>query len=202
MARLPVVWKSIESVGRLGVIARSVPRHCAILILRHPCGYVSSVLRGEAEQKFTDHEPASDDYGVFAALLETRHARARGLSLAALAALHPVERLAWRWALFNEQALDDIAGVPGCMHVRYEDVCADPLGQARELLAFAGLPWHAQTDDFVRKSISRDSGTYYSVFRDPVRAATSWRERLPADDARRVFDVLATSRLADMYPVE
>jgi hypothetical protein len=32
------VWKSIESVGRLGVLCRILPESRAVLILRHPCG--------------------------------------------------------------------------------------------------------------------------------------------------------------------
>ena len=43
-----LVWKSIESLGRLGVIARLLPDCHAVHILRHPCGYVSSILRGES----------------------------------------------------------------------------------------------------------------------------------------------------------
>ncbi len=49
--QLVLVWKSIESVGRLGVLCRSIPACRAVLILRHPCGYAASVLRGESKQK-------------------------------------------------------------------------------------------------------------------------------------------------------
>lgn len=196
---LHVIWKSIESVGRLGVIVRSVPACRAILILRHPCGCIASVLRGEAERKFTDPEPSSDDYGIFEFLLCTPQARARGLSLELLKAMDPVERLAWRWVLFNEKALEDIGGIARCVSVRYEDVCADPMVKTRELFDFAGLAWHPQTESFVRESTSRNSDNYYSIFKDPISAATSWRAQLPAATVRRVRQVLRQSRLAEVY---
>jgi hypothetical protein len=47
------VWKSIESVGRLGVVCSSLPARRAVLIMRHPCGYAASVPRGETKGKFT-----------------------------------------------------------------------------------------------------------------------------------------------------
>jgi hypothetical protein len=157
------------------------------------------VVRGEATGKFTAREPTSDDWAVLELLVATPRARARGLTLEALRALHPVERLAWRWVLFNETALQDIEGVEGCTVVRYEDVCADPETRARGLLAFAGLPWHPQTRAFVAESTSRNSDAYYALFKDPVRAATSWREQLSRDDVDRIVGVLRQSRLAELY---
>jgi hypothetical protein len=196
-----LVWKSIESVGRLGLIARSFPRSRAILILRHPCAYVASILRGEAERRFpgAGAERASEDYGVFEMLLSTPQAAARGLTLDALRRMDAIDRLAWRWVLFNEKGVDDVEGLPSCRVVRYEDVCADPVGRAREMLEHAGLDWHPQTEAFVRTSVSRDSRRYYSVFRDPVRAATAWKTELPERTARRVMDVLVQSRLKTFY---
>lgn len=198
--RLFVVWKSIESIGRLGVIARLVPERRAVVILRHPCGFVSSILRGEAMGKFTAAESAAEDYGILEALLSTPSARARGLSLERLKRLHPVERLAWRWVLFNETALAQIDGVAGCTYVRYEDLCAQPERRARELMEFAGLDWQAQTQAFVTESTSRSSSAYYSIFKDPVRAATSWQDQLAREHVDRIHAVVQDSRLAELYP--
>jgi len=82
--QIRVVWKSIESLGRLGIIARVSEPCVAIQILRHPCGYVASVLRGEARKSFESVEQSSEDYGVFEILCETPQARAYGLSLRTL----------------------------------------------------------------------------------------------------------------------
>ena len=198
--QVPVVWKSIESVGRLGVIVRAVGNCRAILILRHPCGYVASVMRGEQQQQFSAKTASSEDYGVLKMLLETKQAQRRGLDLQALKGMRPEERLAWRWLLFIEKALEDTQGLDGCMSVRYEDVCADPQGMARQMFDFARLKWNSQTEAFVRQSVGRERSGYYSVFKDPLQAANKWREQLPDDVICRIYGVLEKSELGGLYP--
>lgn len=68
--QISVVWKSIESLGRLGVLARVFPDARSVTIFRHPCGYVASVLRGESKRKFEGGTPSSEDWGVYSMLLE------------------------------------------------------------------------------------------------------------------------------------
>src|SRR6185312_10315120 len=50
--RARLVWKSIESSGRLGACVEALPQARAIHLMRHPCGYVASVLRGAASKRF------------------------------------------------------------------------------------------------------------------------------------------------------
>jgi hypothetical protein len=200
--QLSVVWKSIESVGRLGVIVRAAKNCRAILILRHPCGYVASVIRGEAQREFSGTTPSGEDYGVLQMLLETRQARRRGLDLQSLKGMSQEERLTWRWLLFNEKALEETAGLDGCTFVRYEDVCADPQGMARKMLGFTGLEWNRQTEAFVRQSVGRERSGYYSVFKEPLQAANKWRDQLTEDMIRRIFGVLQTSELGRLYQQE
>jgi hypothetical protein len=197
--QLRVVWKSIESLGRLGLVARSAETCRAVHIIRHPCGYVASVLRGESKGKFGGQAPSSEDYGLFALLLETEQARARGLTLGALKRMEPVERLAWRWVLFNEKAMDDVRGLSNCALVRYEDVCQDPLGTSRRLFDFAGLPWHPQTEAFIGQSTGQENGAYYSVFKNPRKAANKWRGQLAPADIDRIMAVVADSRPGALY---
>jgi hypothetical protein len=201
-SRLHIVWKSIESIGRLGLLVRALPTCHAILVLRHPCGYIASVARGEVGDRFTDRHSVADDEPVLRMLLATPQARARELSLGRLRRLSWEERLAWRWVLFNEKALEETSGLATCTYVRYEDICADPTSAIRQLFRFAGLSWHPQTAAFLEASTSRDSGGYYSVFKDPARSARAWRDELPPDSVARVLGVLRHSRLASLYVPE
>lgn len=196
---VPIVWKSIESVGRMGVVVRSLDNVSAILITRHPCGYVASVLRGEARHKFTGNVQASEDYGILERLMETKEAHAYGLKLAHLRSLHPVERLAWRWALFNEKAMADTSGREDSITVRYEDVCASPLEKAKELFEFVGLPWDDQTSTFIERSTSAEKAAYYSLTKNPVNAANKWREELAEEDIRRITKVVANTLPGKLY---
>lgn len=200
--RIRVVWKSIESLGRLGVIERALQPCFGIHITRHPCGYVASVLRGESQQRFTSDTSASEDLELLAMCMNTTAAREYGLSMEMLQALHPVERLAWRWVLFNAKAMEDIAGEPNCMRLRYEDLCIDPMGVAKKLFEFTHLSWNAQTERFVSQSTAKDVGRYYSVVKDPMKAATKWKKELSASDIDRVYAVIAKTHLSELYPRE
>jgi hypothetical protein len=76
-----LVWKSIESPGRLGVCINALPEARAIHLMRHPCGYIASVLRGEAKRKFSDLKPSANDLWLLKMLLATPTAKTHQLSL-------------------------------------------------------------------------------------------------------------------------
>jgi hypothetical protein len=196
-----LVWKSINSVGRLGALARLVPNARCLLLLRHPCGQIASVLRGYASGRIQG-APPSEHYRVFEMLLDTGQARARGLTMEALRSMHPVERMAWRWVLMLEKAIADTAGLANCRLLRYEDVCAAPAEGARELFGFTGLGWHARTEEFIRESTDGESERYFGLHKNPGRSATKWQSELSQADARRIFDVLDQSPLGRLYPEE
>lgn len=199
MSDAPIVWKSVESTGRFGPLAALFPASRAILILRHPCGYLASVLRGEAASKFISQDPASEDYGILEMLALTQPAKRRGLALSAFRAMTPLERLAWCWALFNEKAMEEAANLPNCTVIRYEDVCTAPLPTAKRLFEFARLPWASQTEEFIRASTSRNQPAYYSVFKDPLKAANRWREELLPDQIHQIMAVAAQTAPGHFY---
>lgn len=194
-----LVWKSINSVGRLGALARRLPEARCLLLLRHPCGQIASVLRGYASGRIHGRPP-SDQYRVFEMLLGTGPARARGLTLDALRAMHPVERMAWRWVLFLEKAVADTAGLANCRLLRYEDLCAAPADGARELFGFAGLGWHERTEEFIRESTNGENERYFGLHKDPQRSAGKWRRELSEADARRILGVVGESPVGRLYP--
>jgi hypothetical protein len=196
-----LVWKSINSVGRLGALARVLPSARCILLLRHPCGQIASVLRGYASGQIQG-TPPSEQYGVFEMLLDTDQARARGLTLDALRAMHPVERMAWRWVLLLEKAVADTAGLPNCRLQLYEDLCAAPVPGARELFGFTGLGWHTRTEKFIRESTDGESERYFGLHKDPGRSATKWQRELSKADVRRIFDIVERSPVGRLYPEE
>lgn len=193
-----LVWKSINSVGRLGALARFLPSARVVLILRHPCGQIASIQRGYARGKFQG-PPPSEHYRIFEMLAQTRQGRAHGLTVEALREMHPVERMAWRWLLFLEKAVADTAGLAHCRLLRYEDLCAAPVEGARELFEFTGLGWHPQTEEFVRESTGGESDQYFGLRKDPGRSASKWQRELPAADIRRILDVIGRSPVGQLY---
>ena len=194
-----LVWKSIESPGRLGVCLEALPGARAINLLRHPCGYVASVLRGEAEQRFGDLIPSGEDLWLLKMLLATPTAKRHGLTLDDLKRLTPEERLAWRWVLTQEKILADVEQTARVLTLRYEDVCAEPCAATRRMFAFAGLGWQSQTEKFVRASTQAADTDYYSVFKHSQASAERWRSELAPEVIERILRILRASRLHRFY---
>ena len=198
-ARIRPVWKSINLVGCVGCLAAALAQARFIVIVRHPCGQVNSVLRGEAARKFTAATPASRDWGLYELLLNIPVAQKYGLVLADIKAMEPVERLTWRWVLFNEQAVIEARALPNCRVIRYEDICERPLDQARDLFAFVDLPWSHQAQAFVAASTQGGATGYYSVYKSPAVAANKWRTELGPDKARKIMNIVGQTPLASLF---
>jgi hypothetical protein len=193
-----LAWKSVESLGRLGLVLACVPGARAVHIIRHPCGYVASVLRGEAAARF-DHNTAATDFPIYEMLAGTEPARRRGLTLEKFRAMSAVERLAWRWVIFNEVAFEDTAGETRNRVVYYEELCASPQPVTQTLFEFCELAWHEQTEQFLNDSTSRSRQDYYSVFKDPLASAWRWQAELSPQDTATVARVTAESVPAQPY---
>lgn len=204
--RARVVWKSIESQGRLGVCMEALPAACAIHLMRHPCGYVASILRGEAANRFGDLISSADDLWLFKLLLATPAGKKHSITLEDIRRLAPEERLAWRWVLIQEKTLADAEQSDRVLTVRYEDICAEPSSITRRMFDFAGLDWQPQTEAFVLASTpsaeqARDTD-YYSVFKTPKASAERWRTELAPETIERVLQILRSSTLNRYYPEE
>lgn len=194
-----LLWKSVVSSARLPALLRALPGARPVLLLRHPCGQVGSVLRGEDAHYFGGGYQPSEDDGVFEAMMGGAVAREHGLSMEYVRSLGAAERLAWLWVLFNETAYRAARVDSRCLIMRYEDVCAEPEARADELLAWCGLSMHAQTRAFVRESTGGDASGYYGVYRDPLKAAEKWREELPTETVAAIREVIQRSQVGGLY---
>lgn len=193
------VWKSIESLGRLPLLAGAIKDGHCVHIVRNPAGYVASVLHGESKSYFQGATSSSDDYQLYQMLLDTNHGRALGLSMSDLKQLAPVERLAIRWRLYNEIAYDGCVGTDNYSLVIYEDICRDPVGVTRRMFESASLNWNAQTESFVMASVSAEKNAYYSVYKDPLKAAYKWKSSLAASDIDKIVNILRGSTPFSWY---
>lgn len=192
------VWKSIESTGRLGAIARAFPDERFVFIIRHPCGVTASLLRGDTGTRFSAG-PASEDYGFFERLAETPHARSRGLGIDEFRSMSATARVAWRWALLNEKALSGVRDLTNCRIVRYEDLCAEPMDTAKSLLDFCGIPWDVQSERFILQSTGRQESGYYSVFKNPMQSAFRWKKELPSPLVDEVMRTVSNTEPGRLY---
>jgi hypothetical protein len=190
--------KSIESLGRVGLFANCVPEARSVHIVRHPCGYVASVLRGEQQKRF-GHNEAASDFELYRMACETSIARRYGIDLEQLKLVSSAERLAWRWLIYNEKAHEELAGRQNATTLYYEHLCAEPLPVARTLFTFVELDWNTQTEEFIAASTTAARSDYYSVFKNPLESAWRWRRELDPVDAERVMAVVSRSPVARPY---
>jgi hypothetical protein len=193
---LHCVIKSVSSLGRAGLLAAALPQSRFVLILRHPCGQVGSMLRGRSLGLFDGRSSA-------AGLLGGRY----GLTEKAFGALTPAEQCAWDWAVMNEFALDQMDGSPRLKVLRYEDLCTNPMEEARALIAFAGLSWDPQTERFIHESTTYEGpDRFYQVFRNAREAMGRWRREMDPAMQRTVMDIALRTRpgrlFADMLPCQ
>lgn len=209
---LRLVWKSINSLGRLGVFLRVANHRKAIVIIRHPCGVIASLKRG-LSKGYLRNDP-SEDYLLFEMLMKTDLGKRYGFTVSKLRRMRSDERLAWKWVMVHEKAFEDVGGQDDVLFVRYEDICSEPAASTLKMFDFCGLPWSMQTERFLETS-TKPSGTrfgfsglrssqsrrdYFAICKDPVQSATRWRSELQPDEIMRICDVLNCSSLARLYP--
>ncbi len=196
-----LLWKSIESVGRIGLAACLAPPSRCILLMRHPCGHVASVLQGQAWHLFSASTGPQHDEGMIRLMCESPQGQSQGLKVDAMMAMSSEEVLAWRWRIFNDHALSQVGECDNVLPLRYEAVCEDPPGQAERMICFAGLDWHRQCREFVEQSCSGDTSGYYSVVKNPMQSATKWKDSMSAESIDRVLSVVAGSAAARFYDI-
>jgi hypothetical protein len=188
------VMKSVDSLGRAPLMARALGDCRVVLIVRHPCGMVSSKLRGFEAGKMA--KPVA-----YRNWLKLGPAKARGLTAQALQALSPTQAVAYEWLLFNEYILEEMAGDPRLRVVVYDDFCRDPHAAARDLLGWAGLEYAQATSDFIERSLSYAGPPprYFDIVRNPLEAAMRWQRELDDGQKQDIADVIRGSRAGRLF---
>jgi hypothetical protein len=194
-----VVVKSVRLSTGIGDFARAFPSGRAVLILRHPCGQVASVMRGTRDGRFALAEPGTDM--PFDEAEAVRFAARNGVDETAFQRLPDAAKYAWSWRAFNETAWAAVSGQSNARVVVYEELCTRPVAEAEAILAFAGLTWHGQTEAFLARSTDYDGAAgYYAVVRNSIAAAERWRTAMAAEDQDAVRAVARGSPLVSYWP--
>lgn len=168
------VWKSIESLGRMSQIQRA-KNAFAIQILRHPCGQISSTLRGEELHLFDGGVPIYQDWDLFEKLL--KQANETRFSLDDIKEMPIESRLALRWGIINDFALTRI-DEQNSITLVYEELCRAPLETTKALFEQVGLAFQQETENFIKSSTESNDGAYYATNKSPLVAAYKWRDKL------------------------
>ncbi len=185
----PVI-KSVMSMGRAGLYARAVDRGHVVMIIRHICGYVESVVRGVRLGKM----PGALHLNMLASMPQ---AQRRQLSADRLRDMDLVEQCAWRWVLQNEIALENTQGLANTMVLKHDDLCDNPMAAAHKMFAFCDLHWNDQTAAFIAASSGQsENEQYFSVYRSSADEAHKWRTSLTQEEQERILAIAQESELA------
>ena len=182
---LTYVIKSVNLLGAAALVARALPESRIIAVFRHPCGQIASVKREPSS-------PLLTGTGLAAPVAGPR-AREFGITREKYLRLAEFDRHAWAWSLLHDKLFREAADIPNVYLLRYEDLCRNPIEQARALMEFARLPWADETRRFIELS-TRSAGRerYFSVFRNPMEAATKWKRELAPAEIDRCMEIVET----------
>lgn len=113
-----------------------------------------------------------------------------------------LEMVALRWSVYNGMIVEAAAGRGNVRLLRYEDFCADPIGEAKAAFDWAGIDWRPECERFLQESLDEegDAADYHAVRRNPRLAAEKWRADMPAEEARRVMKIGRRSPAAEFFP--
>ena len=195
--RMRAVIKLVNWDG--SAVLNAIPDSRCLFILRHPCGHVASILKGEQQRYFNVGEdgsgrPFSDDQVMdFAA--------AHGVHREAFASLPAAAKHAWMWLYFNVPLTQSLANRLNARIVLYEALCRDPISVSRDLFDFTGLSWQPQTQRFLETSTNHTGASgYFEVFRTSSAAAERWRHTLSPDDQQAVREAVRRFPIAAHWP--
>ena len=102
-----VAIKSVRWAEGAAILARTLPASRTIFILRHPCGQVASVMRGNRQTRFDLKTEGTDM--PFDEAATRPFAAAHGISDRSFPALPEAAKYAWSWRAFNEPAYAALA---------------------------------------------------------------------------------------------
>ena len=187
-----VVWKSVWSVGRLGAILHAMPQLRVVFLIRHPCGVIFSRHRG-----VTNGEMAPLSHSEFAELKNYNSPSTQRL-LAQVDQNDVLEMEAFRWALLNSKAIEELHACQDYLVIRYEDLCADPTKVMSQILGCVDLPWDGQIDRFILDSAARTSSRFYGLHRK-TENIDPWRDSMPLAKQQRVLDIVNGSTAGNYY---
>lgn len=171
VAGLTYVIKSVNLLGAAVLLATALPESRIVVVFRHPCGQIASVKRQPSSPLFVG--------GMF------------GVTREGYERLPELDRIVRASALLHEKIFREAESVGNICLLRYEDLCCDPMEKARAVMAFARVPWAEETRRFIERS-TRGGGRerYFSVFRDPMEAATKWKRQLDAAEISRYMAIV------------
>lgn len=189
------VIKCVASPYPIDRVIRANPDVKFVFIIRHPCGTVLSSRRGQTSGKY------STAWLPQRSLLWRYFPEGSPMAASDESEFTALELLSYRWSVYNGLAIEATETSSNLRVLRYEDLCADPLGRAQDIFDWIGLDWDGRVDDFLRASVDMegDAAGYHDLRRNPLVAATKWQTDMEPEDQDIVRRIASHSPAAALY---
>jgi hypothetical protein len=182
--------KAIRANLCLGFIRRRYPRMPIILLVRHPCAAVRSMVRlgygSYPMDVFSDQaELVEDHLAPYLDLLRSTE--------------DSFDQRVLRWCIQHKVMFSQLT--EGDVHLMfYEELCTDPSRSFAQMCSYLGRPY----DHNMRKAVHRPSrlSADHSEILGGSASPDAWREGVSAQQAERAMGFLETFGLGDLYSSE
>jgi hypothetical protein len=185
-----IVIKSVGALGRLDAFQKSGIEISPVLLLRHPCAYIHSYLRGLSKGLMPPPRPLTK-------MLVTRSAKRLDAEAHSKNPTTVLETLAWTWLLSNCEAHAAISKTGGTV-VIFEDLVSGGDAAMRALYLKLGLSWSGQTTEYIRE-FSKNDGRYFSIRRYPATAINRWKFEMHSEHIERVRNIVCRDPIGQQF---
>lgn len=176
-----VMVKDVRCHMTLDWLARHISP-AMVIAMRHPCAVASSLfqLYGEGVgerliQRILGQPKLIEDYlHPFKDLFD----RVQGFW----------QKIGLVWGITYYVIKQQSMQHPNWIFIQHEALCLDPEREYRQLFDRLHLEWTTQTEIFLARSTSQDSGHPYVPERITVREPNKWKEKLEPDQIKQVME--------------
>jgi len=195
IASAHLMFKSIESTGRIELFLSSIPTLKVLLIVRSVYGQINSVIKGSSGSEFLDNNYNLTDEEL--TRLYQIHDYRNSMTLDQVLALSVIEQLAYKWLVTNEKAIEEAKAASGRVKIiSYDELCEQPMSGAQEIFSFFNIPFHQQTEQFIKESTSSHDEAFYSVNKDPKQAKFGWQKNITDEQVIAINRIINNSQAA------
>ena len=171
-----------------------------VYILRHPCGVVSSLLRGQKDALMP-----TGMRSVLLNLLTKHQPHLAEKYQGQLQQMHISEQEALLWLVEVEQAIQVCQANSNALIVVYEQLVEQPREMLEKILTHFGLTMTSQCLEFIEQSSQSSMSSkikrgeiginqYFSVFRNSRSSRERWKQEFSAEDTQRVMRIIQNSK--------
>ena len=197
----PPFWviKELRLSGKIPILRHSFPRAHFIMIARHPCATVHSILswfeRGVLGELRRDLETYLEKIEVQTVSRPYRDliVRVRNGDLA--------HKIALYWCVSYETMFRHLQGYSSFQFLVYEQLALQPQETARLVFRQAGIPWSHSADEYLSystKAQQQDPGPITTI-RESTTYYRSWMKEISESTRQAVLDITGDSFLISYF---